>query len=165
MFNSQSQDLHLKQQVISASQSYPCPRCSDGVLEPYGHTETLACNSCSRSFVPLRGGRLLFPSKQLGYRIAPTFWWDGFRWHWAGTTASSRQLAIIVLSSLIPVLALNVAITLNLWENRPIWCNPIVLSPLVALLSIQLIYFMCWDFAIINKKTVKHPDSQSTHNV
>lgn len=148
----------LKQQVIALSQSYPCPRCSSGILEPFGHTETLACNSCDRGFVPLRGGRLLFPANTLGWRIAPTFWWDGIRWHWGGTTATNKQLGVIVLLSLLPVIALLTVASLEAswWENNmPHSCPPTLVGPIIGLITMQLIYFCCWDFEFCSKKRDK----------
>lgn len=115
-------------------------------------TETFHCSGCRRTFVPLRGGRYLYPSKRLGWRIAPTYWWDGYRWHWAGTTATCRQLTVIVLLSLLPVLAVNIALCVNLWANRPAWCNPILLTPLIGLLTIQFIYLLCWDFDFLSER-------------
>lgn len=151
MFHPSSQDLSFRQQVIALSQSYPCPRCTSGVIEPFGLTETFQCNTCQRSFVPLKGGRFLFPAKDLGWKIAPTFWWDGFRWHWAGTTATSRQLVTIVLLSLLPVLLVNMGIYLNLWTHRPPWCGPALLSPLLGIITIQLVYLCCWDFDFLSR--------------
>jgi hypothetical protein len=120
-------------------------------MEPYGLTETFQCHTCHRAFVPLKGGRFLYPALNLGFRIAPTYWWDGYRWHWAGTTATTKQLAIIVAVSLLPVLALNLAVGLDLWTQRPTWCNPALMSPIVGLLSLQLIYLLCWDFEFFSK--------------
>ncbi|MBX9686585.1 MAG: hypothetical protein K2X27_07770 [Candidatus Obscuribacterales bacterium] len=152
VFPSSSQHLSLKQQVIALSQAYPCPRCTPGVLEPYGHTETMMCSGCKRSFVPLRGGRLLFPASTMGWKIAPTFWWDGYRWHWGGTTATSKQLSIIVLLSLLPVIGLICA------QNALHWRLPyssdayFVLCPIVGLITMQLIYACCWDFEFYSKR-------------
>jgi hypothetical protein len=151
MFHPSPQHVFLTQQVITLNQSYPCPRCTSGMMEPYGLTETFQCTSCKRAFVPLKGGRYLYPARSIGWRIAPTFWWDGFRWHWAGTTATTRQLTIIVLLSLLPVLAVNLTICLNLWANRPDWCNPALMTPLIGLLTIQFIYLLCWDFDFLSK--------------
>ncbi|MBY0547549.1 MAG: hypothetical protein K2W95_09670 [Candidatus Obscuribacterales bacterium] len=150
MFQPPSQHISLKQQVIALSQSYPCPRCTPGVLEPFGHTETMACNSCKRSFVPLRGGRLLYPANRLGWKIAPTFWWDGYRWHWGGTTATTKQLSVIVMCSLMPVLGIICTATLQTaWWQGTLKCDTHqagLISALVGLVSMQLIYFFCWDF-------------------
>ncbi len=156
VFPSSSQQLSLKQQVIALSQSYPCPRCTPGVLEPYGHTETMMCSGCKRSFVPLRGGRLLFPANTLGWKIAPTFWWDGYRWHWGGTTATTRQLTIIVLLSLLPVLGAafaasspNVHIPMLSGSTESLW----VICPIVFLITMQLTYACCWDFEFYTSKS------------
>ncbi len=153
VFPSSSQQLSIKQQVIALSQSYPCPRCTPGVLEPFGHTETMMCSGCKRSFVPLRGGRLLFPANSLGWKIAPTFWWDGYRWHWGGTTATTRQLTVIVLMSLLPVLGAIFASSNQHWflgqlpQPDSLW----VVCPIVGLITMQLIYACCWDFEFYSK--------------
>jgi hypothetical protein len=115
-------------------------------MEPFGLTETFRCNSCTRTYVPLKGGRFLYPAKNLGFRIAPTYWWDGCRWHFAGTTATNKQLLTIVLISLMPVIALNLLISFDLWAQRPIWFNPILASPIIGLISLQLSFLSCWDF-------------------
>jgi len=73
------------------------------MLEAFGITETLKCTSCERGFVALHGGRMLYPANRMGVKIAPTFWWDGLRWHWAATTASTRQILTIVLLSVMSV--------------------------------------------------------------
>lgn len=151
MFHPSYQQLSFHQQIIVLNQSYPCPRCNCGVLEPFGLTETFQCNSCERGFVPLRGGRLLHPSRRLGWKVAPTFWWDGLRWHWAGTTATTKQLLTIVSLFLLPIVALNLAISCQLWTDRPEWCSPVLLTAVVSLLTIQLIYFVCWDFDFLSK--------------
>jgi hypothetical protein len=151
MFQPSSQHLSFQQQVIALAQSYPCPRCSSGLIETYGLTETLQCGSCQRNFVALRGARLLYPAQTMGWKIAPTYWWDGFRWHWAGTTATSKQLSTIVASSLVPVILLNVALSLHFWSNRPLWCTPLMLSLVVGLLAVQMIYLLCWDFDFLTK--------------
>jgi hypothetical protein len=152
MFHPSSERISFRQQVIALNQSYPCPRCTVGMMEPFGLTETFQCNACKRGFVPLKGGRFLYPARLLGWRIAPTFWWDGFKWHWAGTTATARQLATIVLVSLLPVLLVNLAIYLQWWTARPDWCNSVLLSPLVGLLTVQLVYLACWDFDFLSRK-------------
>lgn len=146
------QHISLHQQIITLTQSYPCPRCSSGALEPYGETETFKCNGCSRGFVPLRGGRLLCPAKRMGFKVAPTFWWDGLRWHWAGTTASHRQLALIVCLFFMPLLIINGAMHLNIWSERPDWLSPLLLTAIVGLLNMQLIYLMCWDFDFLVRR-------------
>jgi len=162
MFKPSQQQFSFRQQVITLNQGYPCPRCNAGVMEPFGLTETFMCNACRRSYVPLKGGRFLYPAKLMGWKIAPTFWWDGFRWHWAGTTATTRQLATIVALSLIPVVLLNLVLCYDLWAGRPDWCNPIIVSPLIGLLSIQFVYFMCWDFDFLTR-TGEQPSRPVEH--
>lgn len=152
MFHPSSQHVSFRQQIIALSQSYPCPRCSSGMMEPFGLAETFRCTTCRRNFVALKGGRLLYPAENTGWRIAPTYWWDGFRWHWAGTTASSRQLLTIVIISLLPVIMLNMVIRLNVWSGRPDWCNPFLISLLLGLASTQLVYLLCWDFEFLSKR-------------
>ncbi len=155
IYPSSSQQLSLKQQVIALSQSYPCPRCTPGVLEPYGHTETMMCSNCNRSFVPLRGGRLLFPANSLGWKIAPTFWWDGYRWHWGGTTATAKQLSIIVLLSLLPVLGIAASANYFHWPINNVFCDAWILCPIVGLITMQLIYACCWDFEFYTRSKNK----------
>ncbi len=152
MFNQSYQQISFHQQIIALSANYPCPRCSSGSLEPFGLTETFKCNSCERNYVPLRGGRLLHPANRLGWKIAPTFWWDGLRWHWAGTTATAKQLTGIVALFLLPLFLLNGALSLNLWVDKPEWCSPLLLTAVLGLLTVQLIYLLCWDFDFLTKK-------------
>lgn len=152
MFQPNAQQFSFRQQIIALNQSYPCPRCSAGVMEPFGLTETFKCNGCKRVYVPLKGGRYLFPANSIGWKIAPTFWWDGYRWHWAGTTASTQQLSCIVLVSLLPVVALNVAIHMNLLAGRPYWCTPLLMSLIIGLITTQVAYLTCWDFDFLSKK-------------
>lgn len=159
MFNSSSQHISLRQQVIALSQSYPCPRCTPGVLEPFGHTETLMCNHCRRGFVPLRGGRFLYPSNQLGYKIAPIFWWDGFRWHWGGTTATTQQLATIILLSLLPVVGIMGYASVNQHVSNWI-AQPALLSPIVGLITMQLMYLLCWDFDFFSRRPRVKPQDE-----
>jgi len=156
MFNQSYQQLSFQQQVIALNQTYPCPRCSCGILEPFGHTETLKCNGCERNFVPLRGSRLLHPAHRMGSRVAPTFWWDGLRWHWAGTTATAAQLIGILFIFLAPLLAFHVSVALHLWHDRPEWCSPLLMTALIGLASIQLIYFSCWDFDFLARHRQRH---------
>ena len=103
-------------------------------------------------FVPLKGGRYLYPANDLGWKVAPTFWWDGYRWHWAGTTATASQLTTIVLLSLVPVLMINLLMNFEIWTGLPSWFNPLLVSPIVALLSLQVIYICCWDFDFLNHR-------------
>jgi hypothetical protein len=167
MFHPSSQHLSLRQQVIALSQNYPCPRCTQGVLETFGLTETLQCNDCRRGFVPLRGGRFLYPSNQLGWKIAPTFWWDGFRWHWGGTTATTKQLTTIVMLSLMPVLC--VFVIHSLWAGIfPKWCTEStlsLLSPIIGLITMQLIYFLCWDFDFFWRRPRVKPQDEGVRDV
>lgn len=159
MFQSYEQ-LSFHQQVIVLNQSYPCPRCQTGILEPYGLTETLSCNCCDRCFVPLRGGRRLYPARRLGIKVAPTYWWDGLRWHWAGTTATSKQVVAIISLFIMPLALLHGALYLGLWAERPEWANPMLVTALMSLLTIQLIYFTCWDFDFLAKrKSEREPAS------
>lgn len=152
MFQPSQQQFAFRQQIIGLTQAYPCPRCTAGLMEPFGLTETFRCNSCRRTYVPLKGGRYLYPARQMGWKIAPTFWWDGFRWHWAGTTATSSQLTSIVLLSLLPVLLVDLAIYMNWWQSRPDWCTPMLISLLIGLLTIQVVYLMCWDFDFMSSR-------------
>jgi hypothetical protein len=155
MFNQSYQQLSFTQQIIALNQTYPCPRCSCGIMEPYGHTETFQCNSCERLFVPLRGGRLLHPANQMGFKIAPTFWWDGLRWHFAGTTATANQVLGILVALLLPLLSLNLSLSLNLWQDRPELCSPLLLTALVGLATVVMIYFCCWDFDFLARRRAR----------
>jgi hypothetical protein len=159
MFNSSYQHISFRQQIISTGQSYPCPQCSAGMLEAFGLTETLKCSSCERSFVALRGGRLLYPANRLGMKVALTFWWDGLRWHWAGHTASTRQLLAIILFFFTPILTAQVFFALNLWPEHPEWLSAKITSLVVAALSAAALYCMCFDFDIVVKRrrTEKRP--------
>jgi hypothetical protein len=152
MFNQSYQQLSFHQQIIGLSQNYPCPRCTCGSLEPFGLTETFKCTGCDRSFVPLRGGRLLHPANRMGWKIAPTFWWDGLRWHWAGTTATTKQLTTIVALFVIPLIALNACLFMSNGIERPEWCNPVLMTAILGLLTMQLIYLLCWDFDFLTSK-------------
>ena len=88
----------------------------------------------------------------MGMKVAPTFWWDGLRWHWAGTTATTRQLCSIVAFFLLPLAALNLGISLNIWGERPEWCSPMFLTAVAGLVTLQIIYFLCWDYDFLTKK-------------
>jgi hypothetical protein len=88
----------------------------------------------------------------MGMKVAPTFWWDGLRWHWAGTTATSRQLSSIVAFFFLPLVALNLAVYMNAWAERPEWCSPMFLTAVLGLVTLQLIYFMCWDYDFLTKR-------------
>jgi hypothetical protein len=158
MFNSSSQHVSLRQQVIALTQSYPCPRCTPGVLETYGLTETLHCNHCSRGFVPLRGGRFLYPAQSLGWKIAPIFWWDGFRWHWGGTTATTKQLSTIIMLSLLPVVGILGYHTVV--HPLPGWAEPSLLGPIAGLITMQLMYLLCWDFDFFSRRQRVKPQDE-----
>lgn len=155
MFHPSYQHVSLRQQVISLEQSYDCPRCKSGRLEPFGHTETFRCNSCERGFVPLRGGRFLHPANRMGWKIAPVYWWDGLRWHWQGTTATAAQLALIVMAFMAPMVALHGAFYMNLWPEAPEIFNPVLLTVLVGLITLEAIYFLCWDFEFTGRRKAK----------
>ena len=162
MFHPSSQHISLRQQVIALSQSYPCPRCTPGVLEPFGLTETLACNNCARGFVPLRGGRFLYPASTLGFKIAPIFWWDGFRWHWGGTTATTKQLATLIMVSLLPVigiLSFDTFFPLHSFKHYNL--DATLLSPVVGLITMQLMYLLCWDFDFFSRRTRVKPQDEN----
>ncbi len=152
MFNQSYQQLSFHQQIIALNANYPCPRCSCGTLEPFGLTETFKCSSCERNYVPLRGGRTLTPANRMGCKIAPTYWWDGLRWHWSGTTATAKQLCTIVAVFFMPLILLNVSIYMNLWADKPEWCSPMLMTAVLGLLTTQLIYLLCWDFDFLTKK-------------
>ena len=149
MFHQSYQQLSFQQQTIALNQTYPCPRCASGILEPFGHTETFQCNTCERTFVPLCGARLLHPSMRMGFKIAPTYWWDGLRWHFAGTTATTKQILVSLSFAMMPAILLNLALALSLWKDRPDWCNPCLLTVLVGLLTALMIYLICWDFEFL----------------
>ena len=164
MFHPSSQHISFRQQVIALSQSYPCPRCTPGVLETYGLTETLHCNHCARGFVPLRGGRFLYPATQMGWKIAPIFWWDGFRWHWGGTTATTKQLTTIIMLSLMPVIGILAYASLYP-HHFPKWAEPTLLSPIIGLLTMQLMYLVCWDFDFLSRRPRVKPQDESVKDV
>jgi hypothetical protein len=88
----------------------------------------------------------------MGWKIAPTFWWDGLRWHWAGTTATSKQLTTIVALFVTPLIALNLCLFMNTGIERPEWCNPVLMTAILGLLTMQLIYLLCWDFDFLTSK-------------
>ncbi|MBI2811288.1 MAG: hypothetical protein HYX67_10730 [Candidatus Melainabacteria bacterium] len=89
----------------------------------------------------------------MGVKIAPTFWWDGLRWHWAGTTATTKQLTSIVALFMMPLVALNIALYMNVGAAiLPEWCSPVLLTAITGLLTMQLIYLFCWDFDFLTKR-------------
>lgn len=160
MSNFAYQNLSFRQQIITANQSYPCPRCSCGMLEAFGITETLKCTSCERGFVALHGGRMLYPANRMDWKIAPTFWWDGLRWHWAATTANTRQILTLVLLTVMAVTGTYAAFGFNLiarWE----WLSPMLAASVVLFLSLGSIYFFCGDFDVVAKR--KEKASKSPH--
>jgi len=168
MFNSSYQHISFRQQIISTNQSYPCPRCSGGMLDAYGLTETLKCSSCERSFVALRGGRMLFPANRMGMKIGLTFWWDGLRWHLSGTTASLRHIATITMLFFIPIMATIIACALNIGE-RPEWLSPAAICATVFVLTFSTISFFCWDFDKVTKRKRREkspalPDRPASNN-
>lgn len=152
LFNSSYQSISFRQQIISCNQSYPCPRCNCGILETYGLTETLQCSSCQRNFVALRGGRYLHPANSMGVKIAPTFWWDGLRWHWAGTTASTRQITVMFMLLATPLMALALGYQNNLFKGAPDWLNLPLAMAAASLLGMQALYFFCWDFDFVARR-------------
>lgn len=167
MFHSSYQNLSFRQQIIAANQSYPCPRCSSGMIEPFGITETLKCTSCERSFVALRGGRMLYPANSMGLKIALTFWWDGLRWHCAGTTASSRQLLTPILLLASCVALSQLILSLNLIASKPEY--PPLAAAAGLLVGLLLIYSICGDFDVVAKRKERtskspQPDRPSTGN-
>jgi hypothetical protein len=159
MFNSSYQHISFRQQIISTSQSYPCPKCSSGMLEPFGLTEVMKCSACERSYVALRGGRLLYPANHLGIKVAKTFWWDGLRWHWAGHTANTKQLLAIIFLFFAPILTAQVLFALNLWPEHPEWLNARTACLAVGAITGLAIYCFCFDFDIVvkRKRAEKHP--------
>jgi hypothetical protein len=85
----------------------------------------------------------------MGFKIAPTYWWDGLRWHFAGTTATTKQILVSLSFAMMPAILLNLALALSLWKDRPDWCNPCLLTVLVGLLTALMIYLICWDFEFL----------------
>lgn len=152
MFNQSYQQLTFRQEIISINETYPCPRCHSGALEPFGLTETFKCSDCTRNFVSLCGGRLLYPANRLGLKIAPTFWWDGFRWHWAGTTATICGWLAIASLCLLPIVCVNLAIYFNVFGGRPQWCDSPAFDTVLSLLVLELIYLVFWDFHFYSKR-------------
>ncbi len=166
MFDQSYQQVYLEKQVIVLEQAYPCPRCKSGNLEPFGETETFACTACRRSFVAINAGRTLYPVFSMKIKISPVFWWDGLRWHFAGTTASNRQLVMCLMLFLVPLLALDATV---FWLNyghavartnmQNFWLNLTLLNLLVGFFLAQLFYLTCWD----HEGRVRHNARQSSH--
>jgi len=139
------------------------------MLDAYGLTETLKCSSCERSFVALRGGRMLYPANRMGMKIGLTFWWDGLRWHWAGHTASMRQIVTMVMFFFLPILASQVACALNIGPERPEWLSPAAITASVFVLTFATISFFCWDFDKVTKRKRREkspalPDRPASNN-
>jgi hypothetical protein len=151
MFDQSYQQLYLEKQIISLDESYPCPRCKSGHLEPFGDTETFCCGHCSRKFVALNAGRILFPATRLKIKIAPIFWWDGVHWHLAGTTATPSQSLFVLAMFIVPMLAIN-AFVFFINQGHPVnhashnlILNLVLLNILTAFFVAQLFYLFCWD--------------------
>jgi hypothetical protein len=51
-----------------------------------------------------------------------------------------------------PLALMHGALYLNLWAERPEWLSPMLLTALMSLLTIQLLYFTCWDFDFLAKR-------------
>jgi hypothetical protein len=154
MFDQSYQQLYVEKQVISLSESYPCPRCKTGHLAPFGETETFSCNQCSRQFVALNAGRILYPAGRLKIKIAPIFWWDGLHWHFAGTTASLAQTTFALAMFIAPVLAVNAfvffinhghLVVAGQSLSQSLLLNLALLNVLTIFFMGQLFYLFCWD--------------------
>ena len=150
MFDQSYQQLYVQKQVISLEHSYPCPRCKSGLLKPFGETETFSCEHCERKFVALNAGRILHPARRLRIKIAPVFWWDGTRWHLAGTTASPSQNFLLMLIFVVPMIVINAFVFfINHGHLDPLdqhlVLNLALLNGLVAFFMAQLFYLFCWD--------------------
>jgi hypothetical protein len=165
MFEQSYQQLYIEKQVILLGQNYPCPRCKCGNLEPFGETETFICATCRRNFVAINAGRVLYPVYSMKTKIAPVFWWDGLRWHLAGTTASSRQAIVTMLLFILPILALDALVFCFNHGHLPasataqtFWLNLALLNLLVGFFMAQLFYLTCWD----HETRIKHSARQST---
>ena|SRR5579872_122244 len=146
--------LYIEKQVISLSESYPCPRCKSGQIEPFGETETFNCNQCTRKFVALNAGRILYPAKRLKIKIAPIFWWDGLHWHLAGTTASTIQNTFVATMFIAPILTVNAFVFfINHGHlgmaghalTQSTLFNLVLLNVLTLFFMAQLFYLFCWD--------------------
>ena len=166
MFDQSYQQLYLEKQIIVLEQAYPCPRCKAGNLEPFGETETFACTACRRSFVAINAGRTLYPVFSMKLKISPVFWWDGLHWHFAGTTASHKQLVISLIFFVIPLLAIDAMV---FWFNQghavshasiqAFWVNLSLFNLLVGFFLAQLFYLICWD----HSGKVRRSARQSSH--
>ena len=167
MFDQSYQQLYLQKQIIALGASYPCPRCKCGSLEAFGETETFICGACRRNFVAINAGRILYPAYSMKTKVAPVFWWDGLRWHLAGTTASKKQIIFASTSFLLPLAIINTFIlSLNHVQSAVLahtlsqnfYLNLAFLNVLVGFFMSQLLYFMCWE----QDKRIKSTARQST---
>jgi hypothetical protein len=104
---------------------------------------------------------VLYPAHQLGWKIAPIFWWDGFRWHWGGTTATVKQLSVIIMLSLLPVFGILFYSSIC---KLPRCLEPSLLGPIVGLITMQLIYLLCWDFEFFSRRTPTRPQDESVRD-
>jgi hypothetical protein len=53
----------------------------------------------------------------------------------------------------IPLMMLNGAFYYgNFWADRPEWLSPLLLSCVVGLITMQTIYFLCWDFDFVARR-------------
>jgi len=169
MFDQSYQQLYLEKQVILHGQVYPCPRCKCGNLEAFGETETFICTACSRNFVAINAGRILYPVYRMKTKIAPVFWWDGLRWHLAGTTASAKQVIWGIIIFVVPIMLLNGAVFyLNHGHNigqapkEAFWLNLSLLNLLIGFFLAQIFYLMCWDHEGRRKRYLRQ-NSQYKH--
>ena len=155
MFQKSSQNISFNhKQVINLDNSYACPKCEVGNISQFGHSETFLCNECRHKFVPLKASKLLYPANDPGFKIALTYWYDGQKWHKAGTTASFTYMLTLMIVLTIPPLILNYFLTQNIWLNKPYWCNNEILILLSIILELQLFYTYIWDGSIlIDQKT------------
>lgn len=162
MFEQSYQSLYLEKQMILQGQTYPCPRCKYGSLEPFGETETFVCSACSRDFVAISAGRILYPACHMKRKIAPVFWWDGLHWHFAGTTASLKQLATVVLLIASSFAFVNCALLYLKYEQilgqttrlAP-WLNLLLINILMATLLGHLFYTLCWDKKLSKRRQAR----------
>ena len=63
----------------------------------------------------INAGRVLYPVYSMKTKISPVFWWDGLRWHLAGTTASNGQFLATMLLFVTPLLGIDAAV---FWLNH-----------------------------------------------
>ena len=135
--------------TISLDQTYSCPKCSIGTISNYGHGEVLHCNECQHKFVPLNSSKLLYPAIDPGFKIAPTYWYDGKDWRFAGTSASFTHVLILTIIAILPYLVLDYLICQNIWLNRPSWYSNELTFGLVFLTEFVLFKMFIWDGRII----------------